>query len=110
MTADNVDDVSEIPALLEQINAEVASMTADCACDNEVVFTALTERPPDATVIIPPRATSVAGEITPTQRDRRLAMIGEHGRMAWQRRSGCNRRSFVETTMFRYKTIIARIL
>jgi hypothetical protein len=37
-------------------------------------------------------------------------MIGEHGRMGWQRRSGYNRRSLVETAMFRYKTIIGRRL
>jgi hypothetical protein len=37
-------------------------------------------------------------------------MIDEHGRMCWQRRSGHNRRSLVETAMFRYKTIIGRKL
>jgi hypothetical protein len=37
-------------------------------------------------------------------------MIDEHGRMAWQRRSGYNRQSLVETAMFRYKTIIGRRL
>jgi hypothetical protein len=37
-------------------------------------------------------------------------MIAEHGRMSWQRSSGYNRRSLVETTMFRYKTIISRRL
>ena len=30
--------------------------------------------------------------------------------MGWQRRSGYNRRSLVETAMFRYKTIIGRRL
>ena len=56
------------------------------------------------------RATSVAGETTTTQRDQHLAMIDEHGRMGWQRRSGYNQRSLVETAMFRYKTIIGRRL
>jgi hypothetical protein len=37
-------------------------------------------------------------------------MIDEHGRMAWQRRSGCSRQSLIETAMFRYKTIIGRTL
>ena len=32
------------------------------------------------------------------------------GRMSWQRSSGYNRRSLVETAMFRYKTIIGRRL
>jgi hypothetical protein len=69
---------------------------------------AVAERHPSATVIIPPRMTLVADETTATQRDRHLAIIDEHGRMAWQRRSGYNRRSLVETPMFRYKTIIGR--
>jgi hypothetical protein len=30
--------------------------------------------------------------------------------MSWQRNSGYNRRSLVETTMFRYKTVIGRRL
>jgi hypothetical protein len=30
--------------------------------------------------------------------------------MGWQRRSGYNRRSLIETAMFRYKTIIGRRL
>src|ERR1700740_1044644 len=50
------------------------------------------------------------GETPATQRDRHLAMIDEHGRMAWRRRSGYNRRSLVETAMFRYKAIIGRKL
>jgi hypothetical protein len=33
-----------------------------------------------------------------------------HGQMGWQRRSGYNRRSPIETAMFHYKTIISRRL
>ena len=110
LTPDDVGDVSEIPDLLDQIDAEIASMTADGAYDGEAVYDAVAGRHPSATVIIPPRATSVAGETTATQRDQHLAMIDEHGRMAWQRRSGYNQRSLVETAMFRYKTIIGRRL
>jgi transposase len=110
LTPDDVGDVSEIPDLLDQIDAEIASMTADGAYDGEAVYDAVAERHPSAAVIIPPRETSVAGETTATQRDRHLAMIEEYGRMGWQRRSGYNRRSLVETAMFRYKTIIGRRL
>ena len=87
-----------------------ASVTADGAYDGEAIYDAVAERHPSAAVIIPPRATSVAGETTATQRDQHLAMIDEHGRMGWQRRSGYNQRSLVETAMFRYKTIIGRRL
>jgi hypothetical protein len=87
----------------------------------------LSTRHPKAAVIIPPRSTAVSSKTTTTQRDRHLAEIAKHGRMGdaaqgsaricawngsggWQRRSGYNRRSLVETAMFRYKTIIGRRL
>ena len=110
LTSDDVGDVSEMPDLLDQIDADVASMTADGAYDSEAVYDAVAERYPKATVIIPPRATAVADETTATQRNRHLETIARHGRMGWQRRSGYNRRSLVETAMFRYKTIIGRRL
>jgi hypothetical protein len=53
-----LDDVSEIPALLDQIDAEIASMTADGAYDGAAVYDAVAERHPEAAVIIPPRATA----------------------------------------------------
>src|SRR5271154_3242044 len=99
-----------MPALIDQINAETASMTADGAYDREAVYDAVAERHPEAVVIIPPRTTAVPNETTTTQRDRHIAEIEEHGRMGWQRRSGSNRRSPVETPMYRYKTVVGRRL
>jgi hypothetical protein len=57
---------------------------------------AVAERHPKATVIIPPRSTSVSGETTTTQRDRHLAEICKNEIMGWQRRSGYNHRSLVQ--------------
>jgi hypothetical protein len=110
LTPDNVGDVSELPDLLDQIDTDVASLTADGAYDGEAVYEAAAGRHPDAEVIIPPRATAVPNEITTRQRDRHIATIEKHGRMGWQRRSGYNRRSLVETAIYRYKTIITRRL
>jgi Transposase DDE domain len=110
LTPDDVGDVSELPGLLDQIDADVASVTADGAYDGEAVYDAVTDRHPDAGVIIPPRATAVPNEITPRQRERHIATIEKDGRMGWQRRSGYNRRSLVETAIYRYKTIINRRL
>jgi Transposase DDE domain len=110
LTPDDVSDVAELPALLDQISAEVASMTAGGAYDGQVVYDAVAERHPKAAVIVPPPITAVAGETTATQRDKHLMTIAEHGRMSWQRSSGYNRRSLVEPTMFRYKTVIGRRL
>jgi len=110
LTPDDVGDVSELPELLDQIDAEVASMTADGAYDGEAVYDAVLERYPEAAVVIPPRATAIPSETTTTQRDGHLQVIGKHGRMSWQRSSGYNRRSLVETAVYRYKTIIGRKL
>jgi hypothetical protein len=52
----------------------------------------------------------VDGETTPTQRDRHLRSIAEHGRMAWQKRSGYNRRSLVEAAISRLKRVIGDAL
>jgi transposase len=110
LTPDDVGDVSEMPVLLEQIDSKIASMTADGAYDGEAVYDAIAERHPEAAVIIPPRVTAVPSESTTTQRDRHIAEIEKHGRMNWQRRSGYNRRSLVETAMYRYETIVGRRL
>jgi transposase len=110
LTPDDVGDVSEIPHLLDQIDADVASMTADGGYDGEAVYDAVAERHPGAAVIIPPRATAVTGGTSAIQRDLHIATIAKHGRMGWQRRSGYNRRSLIEAAMFRYKTIIGRRL
>jgi hypothetical protein len=115
LTSDDVGDVSVLPELLDQINGDVASMTADGAHDGEAAYSAVADRHPATAVVIPPRATAVPLHTTTTQRNRHLAAIAEHGRIVWQRSSGCSRRSLVETAMYRYKTIIdsrlhARIL
>src|SRR5271167_4407274 len=110
LTPDEVGDVSEMPALLDQIDTEIVSMTADGAYDGEAVYDAVAERHPGAAVIIPPRAPAIANEAATSQRDGHIAMIAQHGRKGWQHRSGYNRRSLVETVVFRYKTIIGRRL
>jgi hypothetical protein len=78
--------------------------------DGEVVYDAVAGRHPEAAVVIPPRSTAVPGTTSAIQRNRHLEAIAKHGRMAWQRSSGYNRRSLVETAVYRYKTIIGRRL
>jgi Transposase DDE domain len=110
LTPDDVGDVSVLPELLDQVGADISSMTADGAYDGDAAYNAVAARHPAAAVIIPPRATAVPSQTTTTQRDRHLAAISEHGRIAWQRSSGYCRRSLAETAMYRYKTIIGRRL
>ena len=59
LTQDDVGDVSEIVGLLDQVATRVAAVIADCAYDGETVYDAVTDRHPEADIIIPPRATVV---------------------------------------------------
>ena len=54
MTPDDVLDVSEMPALLDRIDAEVPSTTADGACDGESAYNAVAERHPQSLIVNPP--------------------------------------------------------
>src|SRR6187401_3294888 len=54
LTPDDVGDVSEVPELLDQVDAGIASMTADGAYDGTAVYEAVAERHPEAAIIIPP--------------------------------------------------------
>jgi hypothetical protein len=110
LTSDEVGDISEMPNLLDEIDADVASRSADGQYDAEAVHGAVAERHPGAAVIIPPRVTAVTDATTATQRDQHIATIAKNGRMGWQPRSGYNRRSPTETAMFRHKAIIRRRL
>jgi hypothetical protein len=110
LTPDDVGDVSAAPELLDQVEAGVASLTADGAYDGAAVYDAVADRHPGASVTIPPRTTAVPSETTTTQRDGHLAAIARHGRMSWQRGSGHNRRSLAETGVCRCKAIIGRRL
>jgi transposase len=110
LTPDDVGDVSELVNLLDQVEARVASVTADGAYDGETVYDAVTDRHPEEDIIIPPRTTAVSSKTAATRRDQHIATIEKHGRIGWQRRSGYNRRSLVETAMYRYKAIIGRRL
>ena len=110
LTPDDIGDVSALPELLDQSDADVASLTAGGAYDGEADYDAVAERHPEASVIIPPRTTAIPSETATTQRDRHLEVIANRGRIGWQRSSGYNRRSWIETAMDRYKTIVGRRL
>jgi len=109
LTSKDVDDASQAGPLLDQVAGAVASITGDGGYDQDRVYNSVAERHPEATVVVPPRATAVpsdTAETAPTQRDGHLQHIAEHGRMAWQNASGYNKRARVEATMNRWKQVI----
>ena len=125
LTVNHVDVSSQVSALL-QVVGPVASFTGDGDDDREDVSTTFIERYPEATVIVPPRSTAMPSETAvtePTQRDRHLQFITEHGRMGvaaqgsarvsawngsggWQKASGYTTRARVEATIGRFKQVI----
>jgi hypothetical protein len=95
--------------LLNQITGPLASFIGDGAYDQADIYGAVAKQHPDADVIVPPRSTAVLSETAesaPTQRDRHLQSIAEHGRMGWQKRSGYTRRALVEAAISRLKRVI----
>ncbi len=95
--------------MLDQVAASVASFTADGAYDQDSVSAAVAERHPEAAIIVPPRSKAVlsgTAETEPTQRDRHLQFIAEHGQAAWQKVSGYTKRARVEATIGRFKQVI----
>jgi hypothetical protein len=109
LTTNDIDDASQISHLLDQLERPVASFTGDGAYDQDSVYQTITERDPEAVVVVPPRATAVPSETAetePTQRDRHLQCIAEKGRIGWQKVSGYTKRSRVETAIGRYKQVV----
>ncbi len=109
LTTKEVDDGAEVGPLLDQVPGPVTSFTADGAYDQDGVSTAVAERHPEAAIIVPPRSTAVPSETAetePTQRDRHLHSIAEHGRAAWQKASGYTKRARAEAAIGRFKQVI----
>ncbi len=109
LTTNDVDDGAQADPLLDQVVGPVASFTGDGGYDQEGGYANVAERHPDAAVVVPPRATAVpsdTAETAPTQRDRHLQHIAEHGRMAWQKAFGYTKRARAEATMGRWKQVI----
>src|SRR4051812_4433113 len=109
LTGRDADDGAQVDLLLDQVEGPVASFTGDGAYDQAGVHAGVAERHPEAAVIVPPRATATPSDTAataPTQRDRHLRHIAEHGRMAWQKASGYTKRARAEATMARWKRVI----
>ena len=105
LTGHDADDGSQAGLLLDQVAGPVASFTGDGAYDQAGVYASVAVRYPEAAVIVPPRATAVPSDTAttaPTQRDRHLQHIVEHGRMAWQKASGYTKRARAEAVIARW--------
>jgi len=114
LTADDVGDPTALPSLLDQTDGPVDLFLADGAYDGEPTVEALTERLGSAIkVTIPPPKNAVLSpdaSRNPSIWDRHIAEIEADGRMAWQKSSGYNQRSRIETQIGRWKAVIGHKL
>ena len=109
LTDNDVGDPSQVGALLDQIDAKIASVTADGAYNGAPTYATIYGHGQDIDVIIPPPVTAVLStdaQHNPAQRNRHIAMIAAKGRLGWQKEKDYGRRALVETAMGRYKAII----
>src|SRR3954449_3217078 len=109
LTGHGVADGCPSRTLPDHVAGPVASVTGDGAYDQEGVYASISERHPEAAVIVPPRSTAVpsqTAESAPTQRDRHLQLIAERGRRAWQQASGYTKRARAEAVIGRWKQVI----
>lgn len=110
LTTDDIGDLSALPGLLDQIDAPADLSLAGGAYDGEPTDQTLSERFGSAikiTIPLPKNAIlSHDAAENPSARDRHIADIAAHGRMAWQTSSGYNQHSRGETLMGRSKAVI----
>ena len=113
LTGHEADDGSQVGPLLDRIDGSVASFTGDGAFDRDDVYAEVAARHPQAAAIVPPRSGAVpsdTADTAPTQRDRHIEAIAEHGRMGWQKASRYSLRALVEADVSRWKRVIGDAL
>jgi hypothetical protein len=111
LTANSARDAARVPGVLDQIENELASFSADGAYDQEPVYDAVRGHSPDRRthVLIPPVKSAVPSEeASMADRNRHIRSIDRIGRREWHLRSGYSKRSLVEAVVHRYKVIIGR--
>jgi hypothetical protein len=110
LTADDVGDPTALPELLDQIGGPVDKFIAAGAYDGAPTRDLLAQRFGEIMeVIVPPSKTAVPSPQSvpaPSVRDRHIAEIETKGWMEWQKSTGHNKRSRVETQMGRWKAVI----
>ena len=113
LTGNDVGDPSQVAPRLDQIEATMASVTADGAYDGMPTYEVVAGHGEDVRVIIPPHVTAVLSAEAahnPSQRDQHILSIAAHGRMGWQKDTDYGQRALIETAMGRYKAIIGPCL
>jgi hypothetical protein len=109
VTDSDCHDPSQVLDLLGQVDRPIRQFVADGIYDQELVYDAVDQHSPGATIIVPPRKDAVlsgAADGSASQRDRHIEAISKVGRFRWKRESGYYLQSHAENVVSRYKRII----
>ena len=106
LTHGSADDAKTALDLIDTIEGDISSITADAAYDVMAIYDAAGER--GAKVVVPPikTATRSRRRHLACARDRTIMRVKKIGRRKWKKESGYHRQARVENTFFRYKTLI----
>ncbi len=103
LTDGNAGDSDTALDLLETIEDDIGSFTADSSYDAIAIYDAAEAR--NAKVVVPPTRTATRSR-RPGSRDRTVGRVKNVGRRQWRKESGYHQQARVENTFFRYKSII----
>ena len=107
MTSEKTTDGSQVSNLIEKLDYDFESLTADRGYDQKPVYDVLGER---KHAIHPIKTAVLSGEVKWTMRDHHVHKIKNDGVFQWRREAGYYQQSKVENTFYRYKTILGRKL
>ena len=100
------DDATTGIGLIDTVEGDLASVTADMAYDTIAIYEAAAAR--GATVVVPPTKAARVSRRRPrsSARDRTIKTVKAIGRQRWKKKSGYHRQARVENAFFRYKSVI----
>ncbi len=107
LTHGSADDAKAALNLIDSIEGEIESLTADAAYDTLAIYDASAAR--GGEVVVPPSKSATRSRQRRSRssaRDRTIMRVKEIGRRQWKKESGYHRQARVENTFFRYKTIV----
>jgi hypothetical protein len=107
LTDGDVNDAKTALALIDNVEGDIETLTADAAYDTLAIYDASTAR--GIEVVVPPSKSATRSRQRRSRssaRDRTIIRVKEIGRRQWKKESGYHRQARVENTFFRYKTIV----
>ncbi len=107
LTDGNADDAKTALDLINEVEGDITSVTADTAYDTIAIYDASAAR--GAEVVVPPSRSATRSRqrrYPSSARDSTIMRVQEIGRRQWKKESGYHLQARVENTFFRYKTII----